>query len=138
MLALWRHRVRNVCFISLAVLYAPTMNFAFRSVLCEDTLAKSTFNATTVEWSSQRRSMLRAHPYYECGAGAGGARCFGLPVYTLAMLTLVCVGVLYPLSTFAVLLKLHRKTAAKRRRRETVTEYDRSLAMPRPFLVVFY
>ena len=33
-LSRWRHSARSFCFTSLAVLYAPAMNFAFRTLLC--------------------------------------------------------------------------------------------------------
>ena len=44
-----RHKIRNSCFVALAVLYAPTLNFAFRCVLCAETLTQDTLNATTLE-----------------------------------------------------------------------------------------
>jgi len=110
----WRHQFRNMCFVSLSVLYAPTMNFAWRAVLCADVTVQGAQDAATLAYAVEVRSVVKAYPSYACGTGAGGAHWGGLPVYALAMVVLALFGVAYPLLSFCALAFLTRKRAKAR------------------------
>ena len=103
-----RHITRSSCFKMLAVMYAPTMNFAFNSILCQDVEEFQQASSARRDGVLLNRRMLKAHPYYECSTGPKGPHCFGLPVYGLALATLVLVGIAYPLSTFLTLLRMQK------------------------------
>lgn len=84
-----RHRIRNMCAVALAVMYAPTLNFAFRQIMCTDVVTQGEPGGVMMERSTVTRSVLTAHPYYSCGAGTGGALWMGMPMYSLAIVVLV-------------------------------------------------
>lgn len=110
-----RHQMRQFCFKSLAVIYAPTMNFAFKLVMCKTVDAHGAYDEATDSFKLIRKRVIQAHPHFECNNGPRGPRLefsttgASFPVYGLALGTLLFVGVVYPIATFVTLLRLHMR-----------------------------
>jgi Sec-independent protein translocase protein TatA len=120
-----RHRARTFAFTVLAVLYAPAMNFAFRTLICTTVVGKGELDLSTRSWSTVRRSMVKAHPFYACGTGAGSPALYGTAVYSLAAAVLVVFGLLYPVVTFLTLQSIARGTARREQRWEDTADNSR-------------
>jgi len=109
-----RHLLRQFCFKSLAVIYAPTMNFAFKLVLCQS-VETSVLDMETETYVPLTRRVLKTHPHFECNNGPNGPRLAfsstgaSFPVYGLALATLLFVGVVYPVCTFVTLMRMRRR-----------------------------